>query len=325
MSKLLNFVLIGVGSFGKKRAQSIKKSKNATLVGLFDKDKALLKSVSEELNVKAYDEEEIFKKDNEIDVVCICAPNKYHIDYIKKSIESNKHIFCEKPLVKNLQEAQELLEYSKGYKKKIQIGSNHRFFESVIYAKKLVDENIIGEILSFNGRIGHNGERLKDSWFWKKDISGGGTLLDNGCHLLDLSRYFCGSFDNGIGSTSNSYWKNLEVEDTASAIFSSNLGKTATIFCSWRLLSGYFFFELNGSEGYINVDGRFDTHGGDKIFWSTTKDKKINSRDFSEIKPNSYTLEIENFVNTVNNNLECSPSLKDGFEIMKMIKCVYKN
>ena len=59
----------------------------------------------------------------------------------------------------------------KNSKKTLQVGSNHRFFESV-YMQKLVDKGVIGEVLSFNGRIGHNGERLKDSWFWKKDISG---------------------------------------------------------------------------------------------------------------------------------------------------------
>ena len=324
MREKINFGLIGTGSFGKKRAKSISESDNAYLYGVFDENLNTSKLVSEELKTKALSEDEIFKN-KEIDVICICAPNIYHKYYIRKAIENNKHIFCEKPLVRNLQEAEELIHLSKNYKKKIQIGSNHRFFESVIYAKKLVDENTIGEILSFNGRIGHNGERLKDSWFWQKNISGGGTLLDNGCHLLDLSRYFCGTFDSGVGKISNAYWKNIEVEDTASAIFSSKSGKTATIFCSWRLLSGYFFFELNGTDGYINVDGRFDTHGGDKIFWSKKGDKKILSKDFSEIKPNSYKLDIENFVKTILSDGKCSPSLEDGLEIMKMISYVYRS
>ena len=178
-------------------------------------------------------------------------------------------------------------------------------------------------MLSFNGRIGHNGERLKDSWFWNKDISGGGTLLDNGCHLLDLSRYFLGNFQSGTGSTSNTYWKNLEVEDTACGMFTTKEGKISTIFCSWRLMSGYFFFELNGSDGYINVDGRFDTHGGDKIFWSNIKDKKLLNKDFSDIKPSSYDQEIDNFITNLKEEKKCSPSISDALEVMRMIDFVY--
>ena len=117
--------------------------------------------------------------------------------------------------------------------------------------------------------------------------------------------------------------ENIEVEDTASGIFKTDDGRTATIYCSWRLFSGYFFFEINGSEGYINVDGRFDTHGGDKIYWSNTSEKKVHSKDFSHIKPNSYLLEIENFISNVENNQKISPSAEDGLEIMKMIEFIY--
>ena len=96
-------------------------------------------------------------------------------------------------MCRSLDEAKKIYEVTKNSKGVLQIGSNHRYFESVMFAKKLVDDGKIGEVLSFNGRIGNNGERLKNSWFWDKEVSGGGTLLDNGCHLLDLSRYFMGN------------------------------------------------------------------------------------------------------------------------------------
>ena len=134
---------------------------------------------------------------------------------------------------------------------------------------------------------------------------------------------FCWKFCFWKGLTSNIYWKNIDVEDTASGIFKTEEGRTATIFCSWRLFSGYFFFEINGSDGYINVDGRFDTHGGDKIFWSRKTDNKFFSKDFSHIKPNSYLLEIDNFISNLKNNKECSPSIHDGLAIMKMIEFIY--
>ncbi len=318
----MNFAIIGLGSFGTKRAQAIKNSKLAKLICIFDTNETNAKKESEDLGVpiKGYDE---ILNNKEIDVICVCTPNKFHKDIIIDSLKKGKHVFCEKPYVRNVKEAKEILSVAKNSKGVLQLASNHRFFESVIYARKLVHEGAIGKVLSFNGRIGHNGERLKDSWFWKKEISGGGTLLDNGCHLLDLSRIFVGNFTSGKGLTSNVYWKNIEVEDTASGIFKTEDERTATIYCSWRLLSGYFFFEINGSEGYINVDGRFDTHGGDKIFWSNIKEKKVYSKDFSHIKPNSYLLEIENFISNLKNKKKISPSAEDGLEIMKMIEFIY--
>ena len=320
----MNFAVIGLGSFGVKRAKAINDSKNANLKYLFDVNDQNAKKASKDLDVPVKSYEEIIK-DKTVNTVCICTPNKFHKKIILDSLNEGKNVFCEKPYVRNVEEAKEILEVTKKSKGVLQLASNHRFFESVMYARKLVEDGTIGKVLSFNGRIGHNGERLKDTWFWKKDISGGGTLLDNGCHLLDLSRLFVGNFISGKGLTSNVYWKNIEVEDTASGIFKTEDDRTATIYCSWRLLSGYFFFEINGTDGYINVDGRFDTHGGDKIFWSNIKEKKVFSKDFSHIKPNSYLLEIDNFISNVNNKKKISPSAEDGLEIMKMIEFIYSS
>ena len=318
----MNFAVIGLGSFGIKRASAVNDSKQAKLKYIYDVDGENAKKASEKLGVPIKNYDEILN-DKEIEVICVCTPNKFHKEIIIDSLKKGKHVFCEKPYVRNVSEAKEILNFTKKSKGILQLASNHRFFESVIYARKLVDEGTIGKVLSFNGRIGHNGERLKDSWFWKKEISGGGTLLDNGCHLLDLSRLFVGNFTSGKGLTSNVFWKNIEVEDTASGIFKTNDDRTATIYCSWRLFSGYFFFEINGSDGYINVDGRFDTHGGDKIYWSNNKEKKLHSKDFSHIKPNSYLLEIESFISNLKNKNKISPSAEDGLEIMKMIEFIY--
>ena len=319
----MNFAVVGVGSFGIKRATAIKSSTNANLVAISDSNKEKGEKAAEILKVpiKSYDE---ILKDKNIETVCICTPNKFHVSIILDCLKAEKNVFCEKPMCRNLDEANKIIEATKKSNKVLQIGSNHRYFESVMFAKKLVDQGTIGEVLSFNGRIGNNGERLKNSWFWDKEMSGGGTLLDNGCHLLDLSRYFMGEdFISGVGEISNAYWKNIPVEDTASGVFKTKSGKTSSIFCSWRLFSGYFFFEINGSNGYINVDGRFDTHGGDKIFWSNQEEKKIHTRDFSKIKPNSYLIEIDNFLKNLKKGKPCNPSPSDGLEVMRMINFIY--
>ena len=305
-----------------KEQKAIQESNNANLVSICDVNLENANKAKNILKVEVQTFDKILKDDN-IHVICICTPNKFHLPIIKEALNSGKHVFCEKPLCRDLKEAETIYDLSKKSKTIFQMGSNHRYFESVMYAKKLVNNNEIGDVLSFTGRIGHDGERLKNSWFWDKELSGGGTLLDNGCHLLELSRYFMGDFTSGGGSISNSYWKNISVEDTANGFFQTKDGKTASIFCSWRLLSGYFFFELNGTNGYINVDGRFDTHGGDKIFWYNKNTDKILSKDFSKIKPQSYKLEIEKLIDTIMNKKTPSPSAKDGLEVMRMIDFIY--
>ena len=245
----MNFAVIGLGSFGIKRASAIKKKlKKAKLRYIFDVSEKNAKLASEKLQVQIKDYKSIIS-DKDIEVICVCTPNKFHREIIIEALKAGKHVFCEKPYVRNVKEAEEILKITKESKGVLQLASNHRFFESVIFARKLVEEGKIGKVLSFNGRIGHNGERLKNSWFWKKEISGGGTLLDNGCHLLDLSRLFVGNFTSGKGLTSNSFWKNIEVEDTASGIFKTDDGRTATIYCSWRLFPVIFSSKLMAQRG----------------------------------------------------------------------------
>ena len=318
----MNFAQIGLGSFGTKRANAIKNSKNGNLLKIFDIKKEKLDEAVKVLDSNpAHNLEEILN-DKNIEAISISTPNKFHKDTIIQALKNNKFVFCEKPLSLNLLEAKEICEVAKNFNNRLQIGSNHRYFESVKFAKNLVEQNEIGEILSFSGRIGHDGERIKNSWFWNKDISGGGTLIDNGCHLLDLSRFFLGDFVSGKGLISNIYWKDMNVEDTAFGNFKTKEGKVASIFCSWRLLSGYFFIELNGTQGYINIDGRFDTHGGDKIYWKNKK-KEIQEKDFSKIKPNSYVDEINQFIENIQNGKKISPSAEDGLEVMKMVDYIY--
>ena len=317
----MNFGIIGVGSFGIKRAKAIQNS-TGSLSKIYDVNKENLKKASEELKIDPTNNLNDIFDDEKIKAICICAPNKFHKELIIKGIKAGKHVFCEKPIATSVAEGQEILSACKNSKVKVQIGSNHRYFESIKFAKKLLDNKEIGDVISFSGRIGHNGERIKNSWFWKKEISGGGTLIDNGCHLLDLSRYFMGNFASGTGLISNIYWKDMNVEDTAIGSFRTKDGKTSSIFSSWRLLSGYFFIELNGTDGYINIDARFDTHGGDKIFWKI-KNEDIQSKDFSKIKPNSYVEEINAFIEKINNGQECSPSISDGIEVLKMVNFIY--
>jgi predicted dehydrogenase len=319
----INVAQIGAGSFGVKRAESVQQCESANLIAIADADKATSKKAGEILGVRALSVDEVLKNP-EINLVCIATPNSYHAELACASLHAGKHVLCEKPVACNAKEAYEILSASAESGMKVKVGSNHRYFSSVLKARDLVDSGYIGKVVSFNGRIGHNGERIKGSWFWDEKQSGGGAILDNGCHLLDIARWFMGDFVRGSGLTSNAFWKDAPVEDTATGVFATEDGRVATINASWRLLSGYFHFELNGEKGYVTVDGRFDTHGGDRVFARNLEDGgAIQSFDFGHVRPESYKLELEDFLTSINDGSDLSPTAEDGYKIMKMVEAIY--
>ncbi len=317
--------VIGVGSFGEKRALAVKSCRKGNLIAVADANPGRAKDVAKKLNVQGFDVEAMLSS-KDIDAVIVCVPNKYHMPVAVSALKAGKHVLCEKPLARNAEEARKMVEAAKAAGKFLKTGSNHRYFSSVTKAYEIIKSGLISDVISLNGRIGNSGERLKNSWFWDKEMSGGGAMLDCGCHLLDIARWFMGDFTEASGMITNLYWKECKGEDTATGVFLTKDGKMATINSSWRQLAGYFHFEVNGTEGYIAVDGRFDTHGGDNLYWQSLKGSgEIDTVNYGQVKPNSYVLELEEFFDAIENNREPKPSGNDGLEVIKMIEAVYKS
>lgn len=322
---MINAGIIGVGSFGEKRVAAIKSCAKGALIGLADANADRAMAVAKNFDIQYYSVEDLLANEA-INAVLICIPNKYHASVAVAALQAGKHILCEKPLARNVEEAQQIVDAARQNGKMMKTGANHRYFLSVMKAYEIFKSGFIGDIVSFNGRIGNSGERIKNSWFWDKDMSGGGTLLDNGCHLLDIARWFMGDFVEASGMITNSYWKDCPVEDTATGVFLNKEGKIATINSSWRQLSGYFYFEVNGTDGYITVDGRFDTHGGDNIYWRSIKHGgEIYSLNYGQTKPNSYQFELDAFFESIEKGMQPTPSGEDGLEVIRMVEAIYKS
>jgi len=216
----LSVAVAGCGYFGSKRIQACAQVPNdIELRAIMDLDNALASKAGAKAGVQHFTEFGELLANSEIDAVILAVPNNMHGPMTVQALEAGKHVLCEKPLAINPGEAERIVDAAESSGKFVKTASNHRFFPTVTKAYELYKSGIIGEILSFRGAIGNDGGLTHDSWFWKKEVAGGGTFIDNACHLLDIARMFMGDFSMCLGQVANLYWKQAEVEDYATGIF----------------------------------------------------------------------------------------------------------
>jgi predicted dehydrogenase len=202
-------------------------------------------------------------------------------------------------------------------------------------AKELIDSGKFGEILWMRGRYGKSVDPdFGSSWRSKKEYSGGGILMDQGIHMLDLMLHFCGNFEEAKAYASNLYWKG-EIEDNVFAILRNKKGQVASLHSTmtqWRYLFSLEIFLMGGSiivNGLLSKSGRY---GQEKLAYAinqstspmTTKfpDTTVSKFDIDE----SWDLEINEFTNAIQNNEKIDTgNSQDALKLMTLIEKIYED
>ena len=259
----MNIGIIGCGLIGNKRAISVDKNDNILVVCDSDIEKA--KKLSNQLNCsfsKNYEEVLEFKG---IDLVIISTPNYLIKEIALKALNNDLHVLSEKPLGKNFSESKEIFECAEKNKKIIYTGFNHRFHPSIIKAYKIISQNMIGSIVHIHGHYGHGGRPgMEKEWRSLSEFSGGGELLDQGVHLIDLAIMFNGLPKSVYGTVSNLVW-NIEVEDSSSFILKYKNDKNAIFTVGWVYWKNKFEFSIYGELGFIQIKGLGGSYGPEKL------------------------------------------------------------
>ena len=329
---ILKFGIAGYGKMGKIREQTIADSQNASLTAIFeineyecnDKKIHICNSFDELVNL-------------DIDAIIISSYVSVAAEYVIRALESGKHVFCEKPPAMSASEMLEVIKAEKNSGKVLKYGFNHRFHYSVMEAKKIINNNTLGKLLWMRGIYGKAGSiDFHDNWRNYKDYSGGGILLDQGIHMLDLFRYFANEEFNCISSIlTTSFWE-IECEDNAFLTLKSENNIVATLHSSATQWKHKFLLEMTFENGYINLDGILSASRS-----YTPETLTLGMREFEDVtfamgKPKesktyfeydeSWNYELKEFMDVINKK----SSLKNGtshdaLEIMKLVDSIYKN
>ena len=324
--------LVGYGKMGKIRDEAIKKHPNIELIAIYDNN-------NENIIPKNYISCDTFEEllSLNIEAIFIATYVKFLAEYTIKALRAGKHVFCEKPPAINLEEMRLVINEEKKSKKVLKYGFNHRFHYSVLEAKKLIESGKLGKLLWIRGVYGKAGSiDFNINWRNYKKFSGGGILIDQGIHMIDLIRYFVDENIECINSyIFKSFW-DIESEDNAFLLFKSNSGVIANMHSSATQWKHKFLLELSFENGYLNLDGILSptrSYAPETLI--------IGRREFEDVtfamgKPkeeiiyfendNSWNFEVEDFFETINKDLKVkNGSSYDAYELMKIIDGVYKN
>ena len=256
-------------------------------------------------------------EEENLDGVSICTFPSTHKEIAIEALNKGVNVLCEKPLAVSTNEAKEMVEAARNNRVLLMTAFKFRFFDEVLTARQLISQGEIGKIIMFRNMFGGAADMSK-KWFSKKEISGGGVLIDNGVHAIDLFRFLSGEVRN-VSARVATFVQDIEVEDTARVLIEMENGALGSIDLSWSIpIPQDLYLEIYGSEGSIMV-------GLNNVRYRTERSGK-----WVEVRKNKESLDP--FSKEVNHFVECiqrkeSPIVDgvDGLRAMEVIEAVYES
>jgi predicted dehydrogenase len=214
--------------------------------------------------VASSDYREVVRR-SDVDAVIVATTNNALTPAALAAVEAGKHVLVEKPAARNAAELRPLLDAAERHGVVVKVGFNHRFHPAFQKARAIVDAGGIGELLYIRARYGHGGRPGYDRE-WRADprLAGGGELLDQGIHLIDLARWLCGEFVEVAGHVATYYWQ-MPVEDNGFALLKTATGRVAWLHASCTEWKNLFSFEIFGRDGKLQIDGLGGSYGTERL------------------------------------------------------------
>ena len=319
--------IAGFGKVGKIRKKILDKIPGVKIVAISDKN---LENKNIFKEIKFFNNYKKLIKEN-LDVIFISLPNKFAADASIKSLKKGNNVFCEKPPARNILELKKVFNAFNKNKNKVKImyGFNHRYHDSIILAKKIIDSKKYGKVINLKGIYGKNKmTQFIGEWRSKRSIAGGGILLDQGIHLVDLMRFFCGEFKEIKSLVNNNFWKS-NIEDNAYAIMRSKKNVVAMIHSTATQWQNQFRIEITLEKALINLSGILSaskTYGQEKIEIQPKFNKNRKNKLLKFKKDLSWEREITEYIKCIKQNKKIkSGTIYDAIAVMKIIDGIYKS
>lgn len=327
--KELKVGIAGYGIVGKRRHLFINEHPNLRVVAACDQTFTGPSTTKNGVNFYSSYKDLLL---DDIDILFVCLPNNVAAEVTMAGLNRKLHVFCEKPPGMDVDDILNVIEVEKRNPEcKLKYGFNHRYHDSVREALRLIQSGELGDIINLRGVYGKSQIiPFSGGWRSKRELAGGGILLDQGIHMVDLMRLFCGDFVEVKSFISNDYWKH-DVEDNAYALMKDRYGRIAMLNSSATQWQHKFSLEISLTEGYLELHGILSgskSYGEERIVIGKRDEESSNGqtevRTIKFLNDNSWRDEIFEFANSIINgkNIEFGTS-NDALETMKLVFNIY--
>jgi predicted dehydrogenase len=320
----LKAAVIGCGLIGQKRALAI--PDYVELVGCFDEVQSIAESFAVEFKTKTFSSFQEVLEIQDLSFVVIATSHDSLHSLTIQALNAGKHVFVEKPGAINHVEFEDICEVARKNELKVHVGYNHRYHRALRKASELFNEGSIGEAMFLRGRYGHGG-RLGYEKEWRADKlkSGGGELIDQGTHLIDLSIGFLGKLQLDYAATPNYFW-NMAVEDNVFMSLRDEGGRIAFLQASCTEWKNMFSLEIYGKKGKLEISGLGRSYGVETLtlYKMLPEMGPPTSETWNYPEPDdSWTTEIGEFIDDIQTGTSKSDNLESSLEVLRVIGDIY--
>jgi predicted dehydrogenase len=315
MGEKLKFGLVGAGAIAQSYAQAFATSDEATLVAVADIAPAAANAMAEAFGCKAFPSYQAMADAVKLDAVVVCTPPVTHAEICVYFLERKTPVLCEKPLSIDGVHARTIIDTAKRSNVKFTMASKFRYVDDVAKAKAMVTAGLLGEIILFENAFTSR-VNMSDRWNSKPELSGGGVLIDNGTHSVDLVRYFLGPVAD-VQVVEGKRSQKLAVEDTVRIFVKSVSGVLGSIDLSWSI--------NKEQESYINIYG---SQGTLWVGWKESKYRQSGARDWVVFgsgynKVQAFRSNIGNFARAIRGEEALLITAEDALASVEVIEAAY--
>lgn len=309
--------LVGCGRISQSYLEAIKGLEKVRLVAVMDSREEAAKSSAEVAGCPYFTDVESLLEGPELDGAIICTPPKSHSAIACALMEKKINVLCEKPFATTLNDALEMVQTAEETDTVIMMASKFRYVEDIIRAKAMIASGMLGDVQFYDNRFCSK-VNMRGRWNADPEVGGGGVLIDNGTHSVDIVRYLFGPIQR-VHAQEGKRISDLPVDETACLSFATEKGVMGTIYLSWSLQAD--------QASYINIWG---TDGAISIGWKESKYQHAGHPTWIPFgvgynKVEAFKNQVTNFVETAQGSAKPIITAEDGLASVKVIEAAYRS